>query len=168
MADDVALDESTSLSATDVAADDISGVKHQKVKVEYGGDDSATQVQDTAPLPVKGTPQSSSTGALSNATSTAQAASLVIKATPGRLFKLTVWSDKASAQFIQLHNATSLPADTAVPVISLTVPADSNLIITLPEVYGRYFSTGIVACNSSTQATKTISSADCWFDAQYL
>lgn len=35
-----------------IATDDIAGVKHQLVKVEYGAADSATQVSATNPLPV--------------------------------------------------------------------------------------------------------------------
>ena len=36
-----------------IAADDIGGVLHQRVKVEYGGDGSATEVSTTNPLPVQ-------------------------------------------------------------------------------------------------------------------
>lgn len=35
-----------------VATDDIAGIKHQRVKVEYGADGSATDVSPTTPLPV--------------------------------------------------------------------------------------------------------------------
>jgi len=35
-----------------IAADEISGVKHQRVKVEFGTDGSATEVSSTNPLPV--------------------------------------------------------------------------------------------------------------------
>lgn len=35
-----------------IAADDIAGVKHQRVKIEYGVDGAATDVSDTNPLPV--------------------------------------------------------------------------------------------------------------------
>lgn len=35
-----------------LAADDISGVKHQRVKLQYGDDGSATDVSDTNPLPI--------------------------------------------------------------------------------------------------------------------
>jgi hypothetical protein len=35
-----------------IATDDIGGVKHQYVKVEYGAADSATPVDATNPLPV--------------------------------------------------------------------------------------------------------------------
>jgi hypothetical protein len=34
-----------------IASDDIAGVKHQRVKVEYGADGSATDVSNSAPLP---------------------------------------------------------------------------------------------------------------------
>ena len=50
MADNVTLNEGA--GGDTVAADDIAGVKHQLVKLEYGDADSATQVSDTNPLPI--------------------------------------------------------------------------------------------------------------------
>jgi len=107
-----------------------------------------------------------STGAWTSAGSSAQEASRVVKASAGRLRLLVGYNAKASAQFIQVHNTTSLPADAAVPIYSFTVPATSNFSLDLGETAG-YFGTGITVCNSSTQATKTIGSADCWFNALY-
>jgi hypothetical protein len=104
--------------------------------------------------------------ALLNATTSAYATNLVIKASPGKLFGVKGYNSKGSAQFIQLHDAISLPADTAVPKVVITVPATSNFDIDL-GIYGKVFTTGIVVCNSSTAPTKTVGSADCWFDAQY-
>lgn len=104
--------------------------------------------------------------AASNATSIVYETSRVAKATPGVFYGLSGYNSKGSAQFIQLHNAASLPADTAVPVLMFTVPATSNFAIDFGP-RGRSFSVGIVVCNSSTGPTKTIGSADCWFDLQY-
>lgn len=102
-----------------------------------------------------------------NTSTVAYAASLIVKAAKGRLYRISGYNSKASAQFIQLHDAAALPAEAAVPVVVITVPATSNFSIDFGE-RGRSFATGIVACNSSTGPTKTIGSADCWIDAQYI
>jgi hypothetical protein len=101
-----------------------------------------------------------------NTTTTAYAASLVVKATAGNLYMLTGYNSKASGQFIQLHNVTSVPSLNAVPVITFYVAAQSNFSFDF-GTYGRHFSNGIVVCNSSTGPTLTIGSNDCWFDAQH-
>lgn len=95
------------------------------------------------------------------------ATSLVVKAAKGRLFGFTVYNSKGSAQFIHVHDAAALPAETAVPRLVFTVAATANLVIDL-GVRGRRFANGIVICNSSTSPTKTIGSADCWFEASYV
>ncbi|MCP4339795.1 MAG: hypothetical protein GY799_13110 [Desulfobulbaceae bacterium] len=51
MADNTTLNAGTGGDV--VASDDISGVKHQRVKIEYGADGSATDVSSAAPLPVQ-------------------------------------------------------------------------------------------------------------------
>lgn len=103
---------------------------------------------------------------LMNATTTAQAASLQIKASEGTLFGLTAYNNNAGAQFIQLHDAASAPADTAVPVIVFEIASNTARSLDLGRL-GRRFSSGIYVCNSSTDVTKTIGAADCLFDAQY-
>lgn len=101
------------------------------------------------------------------ANNTAYATSLVVKASAGRLFSVNGYNSKASAQFIQVHNAASLPADTAVPVSIATAPASSNFSIDFGPL-GIPLSTGIVVSNSSTGPAKTIGSADVYFTASYL
>lgn len=100
---------------------------------------------------------------VSNINTSAYATSLVVKASAGKCFDIRGYNSLASAQFVQVHDAASLPADTAVPEEVVSVPASSNFSITFPE--GKTFSTGIVVCNSSTGPTKTIGAADLWISA---
>lgn len=99
--------------------------------------------------------------------SNAYANALQVKSGAGILFGFTVYNSNASAQFIQVHDSATLPADGAVPVAVLTAQATDNLAVSY-IFPGRFFQRGIWLCNSSTGPTKTIGSADCFFDAQYV
>lgn len=62
--------DNTAQGGTDtIATDDIAGVKHQRVKVEYGADGSATDVSSTTPLPAA-TPSATTTGSITAAAQT--------------------------------------------------------------------------------------------------
>lgn len=111
-------------------------------------------------------PSSSSTAANSSVASSALEASKVIKASAGRLYQLSGVNTKSSAQYIQVFNSTTVPSDSTAPVLLAYVPAGGNFSFDFGSI-GRYFSTGIAVSNSSTAATKTIGSADCWFNAEY-
>lgn len=113
------------------------------------------------------TPSGAAAQALSNDTSTAYEASSVTKASAGTVYGVTGYNSKTSAQFFQFFNSTTVPADTAVPVIVIRVAALSNFSIDF-GVYGRRFSTGIAWSNSSTGATKTIGSNDIFCDVNYV
>lgn len=94
------------------------------------------------------------------------AASAVVKTGPGILYGITVTNTKAAAQFIQIFDAATVPADGAIPILAKSVPASDAIGFNwLP---GRTFLVGIVICNSSTNTSKTIGSADCIFDCQFV
>jgi hypothetical protein len=107
-----------------------------------------------------------------SATTAALASSLVVCAGACRLIGLSGYSNKAAAQFVQLFDAAGVPADGAVPVVVFAVGIGGGAATGTFSVYygsaGRWFDRGVVVVNSSTAATKTIGSADTWFDAQYV
>lgn len=97
-----------------------------------------------------------------------QAVLLTSVVVPGRIvvYGFTVYNTKASAQYLNVFDASTVPADTAVPLFSFPLPAHNGVGFGWPA-NGRQFQTGLVLCNSSTDATKTIGSADCFFDVQF-
>lgn len=105
-------------------------------------------------------------GLPANKHSNALASSLVIS---GRCYmvSLTVSNTNAAAQFIQLHDLSSLPADGATPAVVLTAASAGDKFITY-SLPGLLFLEGIVVCNSSTAATKTLGAADCFFAVQFI
>jgi len=102
-----------------------------------------------------------------NSTSNALESSRVVKSGKTRLFGFSGTNTKASAQFILAFDATGIPLNGAIPKFVMTAAASSDFWVSWTPGC-RNFSDGCVLCNSSTAATLTIGSADCWFDAQYL
>lgn len=99
--------------------------------------------------------------------STAFEASRVLKSSAGQLIQLSIFNSKASAQFILLMNATSLPSNGAVTLLYPPIPIAAATLLVLDLPAPLVASIGIVVCNSSTGSfTKTIGSADCAFYAQ--
>jgi hypothetical protein len=107
-----------------------------------------------------------------NATTLALANSLVVCAGACRLIGFGGYNNKAAAQFLQVFDTTTVPADNAVPVFVIAVGVGGGAATGTYGVYfgtaGRWFDRGCVITNSSTAATKTIGSADTWIDAQYV
>jgi hypothetical protein len=105
------------------------------------------------------------TATMSIASSSTYEASKVVKAGAGTLFNLSGYNS-GPAQWLQLYNSTTLPANGVAPILLLAVPAQSTFSFDWTK--GIPCSTGIVIGNSSTGPTKTIGSADCYFTASYV
>jgi hypothetical protein len=90
----------------------------------------------------------------------------VVKASPGTVYRISGFNAHTSPVWIQLHDAASLPSDTAVPALIIYVAATANFDFDMSDV-GRFCQKGIVVCASSTGPTKTISGNTTWFSIQY-
>jgi len=102
-----------------------------------------------------------------NASSPALEARHFVASGAAYLLSFTVSNTNASAQFIQFHDLTQAPGSGAVPRLVFTVAGSSDRFVSYP-LPGRLFYAGIWVANSSTSATLTAGSADCFFDVQYL
>jgi hypothetical protein len=87
------------------------------------------------------------------------AASGVVKATPGTVYGFTVMNSNGATRYFQLYNLAAVPSDAAVPFMSFELATGTSKTIDF-GVYGCAFSVGVCWANSSTNATKTIGSAD--------
>ena len=81
------------------------------------------------------------------------ATSYVLAAEPAIIEQLVVTNNTGTAGFLQIHDAVSLPANTAVPLLVVPLPADT----TIGFDFSVYCAVGAVAAISTTKATLTIS-----------
>jgi hypothetical protein len=84
--------------------------------------------------------------------------SRVFKNSAGTLFALSGYNAGPS-QFIHVYNSATVPADGAVPVLLLSVPAQTTFAFS-PGFVGIPLSAGITVTNSTTGPTKTLGSAN--------
>jgi len=103
-----------------------------------------------------------------NKSTPALASSLVVKASAGKLYGVSVLNTNVAARFILLFDLNRAPVNGDVPVAVFTAAAGpSNLGLYFGSV-GRAFEQGIAIANSTTAATLTLGAADSFFDAQYV
>jgi hypothetical protein len=148
---------------------DASAANQTATQAAAGSDASvAVAVQGVTngkPVPVIQAPSSLSTAAYTTTRSAGVVSSLVGKASAGNLGALFGYNSKSSSQYILVFNAASVPADAdTTAVMAIPVAAKSNFYYSPGQAGAtERFSTGICACNSSTDTAKTIGSADCLF-----
>ena len=106
-------------------------------------------------------------GGVSAISTSAVATNLVVKASAGALYSLTGINTQGGVRYVQVFDATSLPANSTVPAISIRVPANASFAYSADGGFGRPFSTGIVVATSTTADTLTVSAATLFVDAIY-
>ncbi len=125
---------------------------------------SGTPYSTSNPLPVSSAPPVLAS-APTNCESTAPENSHNCKASSGILFRAFGYNSGVSTIYIMLFNtATGVPVNGTSPSTQpIVVPGTSNFSLDY-GVYGRGFSTGIVAACSSTPTTLTLcTTAPIWF-----
>ncbi len=95
--------------------------------------------------------------------STVREASHVISDQKCNLLFLLAKNGSAGKRYIQLHNASELPDDGAVPLISFPVLSGDSNTVQWEAPYGFRFSNGCVAVGSTTEDILTIGASDFWF-----
>lgn len=162
MADNITLNVGS--GGANLAADDVSGVLHQRVKIEFGTDGSATDVSASNPLPVSlaSVPSHAVTNAgtfavQAQATAGASDPGLsmykrisdgaddreVVKASAGRVHSIVAQCVSADIRYLKLYNRTSLPTLASdAPVQTFAIPANGvPLVVQFPRPLA--FATGI-------------------------
>lgn len=89
-----------------------------------------------------------------------------VKTGPGTFYSITMTNTNAAARFLQVFDAVKLPADGTVPLFSRSVPIADSLL--LQWTNGHTFLYGLVVCNSTTAASKTLGAADSIFDVSFV
>lgn len=97
--------------------------------------------------------------------STANEAGRQLAVGEGSLYGVIGYNANVAAQFILFFDSATTPANGAVPDFMVLAQAASPFVLGFGEL-GYPFTDGMYVCNSSTQATKTIGTTDCWFNAQ--
>jgi hypothetical protein len=84
-----------------------------------------------------------------------------VKGTPGVVVSFTCYNTTASSRFLLLHNTTSTPVNTNIPVVGFLVPAGGQIVIGKDffTESGVYFALGIAFAISTTLGTLTLATS---------
>ena len=112
------------LGTDPVATDEITGVHHQLVKIEFGPAGAVTVVSPTNPLPTAAGISASTAGLTSIFNKALTATVVDIKATSGRLASVDAWNFNTATTFLQFFDslAAGVVLGTSAPYYVLSVP----------------------------------------------
>ncbi len=99
--------------------------------------------------------------------SPAYEASRIFKVGAGTLYSLDIYNSKAAAQWMQIFDSATLPADGQVPLFTINAATVASISRDF-GVIGFRFVNGLVVCNSTTGPTKTIGTTDTFFTARFV
>lgn len=139
-----------------IAADDISGIMYQRVKVVWGADNAVNDTSAAAPLPITvGTTstvlvgdvalgvRATTTNALSglHRVATADTNAVNVKGSAGRLYGISFYNATNAAKYVKFHNTASTPTAGSGVVRTFGIPPNGARDVSIPA--GHFFSTGI-------------------------
>jgi hypothetical protein len=168
MADNVTLNSGTGGDV--IAADDVGGAKHQRVKLEWGADGTVNEVDDAAGkrIPVELSPKSAGGCSIYHAVAAATTNAANIKASAGQIYGITVFNKALYPIYVKLHNTSGTPTAGAGVVRTFGVQAGTQAIY--PQPNGIAFGTGIgisITKELADSDTTAIAAGDCVVDVEY-
>lgn len=100
-------------------------------------------------------------------TNLAAAATANVKATAGNVFSVKCHNLNAATRYFQLHNTATTPGGGAVPLLTFTVPSNTEVVIgnDFFSAAGLHFTTGIAFAFSTTEGTYTAGASTDQFSA---
>lgn len=151
MADNIAV--SPGVGAT-IAADEISSVLYQRIKVTQGADGTATDVSSSAPLYTQSSAVTSG-GASFYKSIDLDESEEEVKATAGQLYGGVVMNLTAAVLYLKIYNATAanVTVGTTTPDLTIPIPTagstnGAGFVLPIPAC-GVAFSTAItIACTT--------------------
>ena len=135
------------------------------VELKNATTDDRAVVNTSGELSVLAAPSSTSASAASFYFSTALESGSQVKASAGVLYGVSGYNS-GSRQWVHIFNSATQPANGAIPFAVIRVAGDNNFAWDTGK-FGIPIDTGIYIANSTTAATLTSASADCWFNAAY-
>lgn len=92
----------------------------------------------------------------------------VVAFSPCIIKEVRVTNASGGTRYLHLFNMAAVPADGTVPsLIPVPILNGATVSITYPNG-GRYFSTGLSWCSSTTQTAKTLGGVDFWLEVDFV